>query len=64
MWDRSLRNGVRVLTSNTLISPERSEAAIKRPSQRKEAEETTSEKEEIVEEGESVCGLKRVSEVE
>ena len=64
MWDLSLRSGVRVLTSNTWIRPERSDAAIKRPSQRNEAEETTSEKEEMVEEGERVRGLKILREVE
>ena len=37
---------------------------IKRPSQRNEAEETTSEKEEMVEEGERVWGLKILREVE
>lgn len=52
------------MTSKTWIRPERSEAAIKRPSQRNEAQETTSEKEEMVEEGERVWGLKRVSEAE
>jgi hypothetical protein len=47
----------------TWIRPERSEAAIRKPSQRNEGHETTSEKEEMVEEGERVLGLKRVREV-
>lgn len=64
MWDRSFLSGVRVLTSKTWIRPERSEAAMRDPSERKEAEDTTSLNEVMVWVRSRVSGEKRESEAE
>ncbi|KAF3548329.1 hypothetical protein DY000_02000249 [Brassica cretica] len=45
LWERRLRRAIRSLTSKTWTVPERSEAARRAPSERKETEETTSLKE-------------------
>lgn len=58
------RSGVLVRTSKTWIRPERSEAARREPSERKETEETTSVKEEMVWVRARVLGEKREREAE
>lgn len=55
---------MRDLTSKTWTRPERSEAAMRRASERKEAQVTESEKEEKVAVGEKVSELKMVREAE